>query len=83
MLSKNKRVLKASEFSAYAYCKRAWWYGLKGVKPRNEHELVIGRDVHHQHGVQVFISGLLRLLAYILVLVALVLLTIYLTQRFV
>ncbi len=83
MSRKYRRTIRAAEISSYLYCKRAWWYTLKGVKTQNEHELVDGRETHHQHGVKVFVSEFLRLVAYILILAALALFTIYLTQRFI
>ena len=83
MARKSQRTIRASEISTYLYCKRAWWYAIKGVKSQNEHELASGREIHHQHGVNVFAAGFLRLLAYILILLALGLFTIYMTRHFV
>ena len=83
MSRKYQHAIRASEIGAYLYCKRAWWYALKGVKAQNEHELAEGLEVHQQHGEKVFLSGLLRFLAYLLILAALALFAIYLTQRFV
>jgi len=83
MSRKYQRTISASELCSYLYCKRAWWYAIRGVKAQNEHELAKGLVVHQQHGEEVFLSGLLRLLANVFILVALALFTIYLTQRFV
>ena len=83
MSRKHQRTINASELNSYLYCKRAWWYAIRGVKAQNEHELTKGLVVHQQHGEEVFLSSLLHLLANIFILVALVLFTIYLTQHFV
>lgn len=84
MARKSKqRIIRASEISTYLYCKRAWWYTTKGVKSENELEIANGQEVHHQHGTKVFLSGLFRFLAYLLILVALALFTVYLARHFV
>ena len=74
------RPIRASEISTFLYCKRAWWYQQKGTISTNVEELAEGTELHQQHGRAVLASGLIRNLAYGLMLVALVLLTIYLTN---
>ncbi|MFN2152119.1 MAG: hypothetical protein ACK2T5_11020 [Anaerolineales bacterium] len=74
------RPIRASEISTFLYCKRAWWYQQKGTISTNVEELAEGTELHQQHGRAVLASGLIRTLAYGLMLVALVLLTIYLTN---
>ena len=76
------RTLRASEINAYLYCQRAWWYQKQGRPSENQVELNSGTDLHHRHGRTVLVTGCLRLLAYSLVLLALALLTIYITGRF-
>ena len=71
-------VLKASEVGSYLYCKRAWWYRKRGIEPENPAELAAGTDLHLQHGRKVMAAGLLRILAFILLLAAAVLLVLYL-----
>lgn len=74
------RPIKASEISSFLYCKRSWWYSLKGYQSEdNQRELAGGQKIHHQHGRQVLTSGLIRLAAYILLLAGILLLTVYLT----
>ncbi|RLD11641.1 MAG: hypothetical protein DRI56_00560 [Chloroflexota bacterium] len=78
-----RRIIRASEIASYLYCKRAWWYAIKGVRSQNEQELVNGQELHYQHGTTVFVSGLLRLLAYALILLALGLFTVYVARHLV
>ncbi len=75
------RTIRASEIGAFVYCQRAWWYRLQGVEPTNQAELAAGSELHQQHGRQVVISGLLRGLAWLLLLAAVVLIAVYLTGR--
>jgi len=76
------RTLRASEISAYLYCQRAWWYQKQGKPSENQVELSSGTDLHYRHGRSVLATGCLRALAYGLLLLALALLTIYITGRF-
>ena len=75
------RPLRASEISTFLYCRRAWWYQRKGIANTNVEELAEGTELHHQHGRADLASGLIRMLAYGMLLVALVLLTIYMTNQ--
>ena len=77
------RTVRASEIGAFVYCKRAWWYRLQGVEPANQTELAAGSELHQQHGRRVIISGLLRGLAWLLLLAAVVLIAVYLTERWI
>lgn len=73
-------VIRASEIGSYLYCRRAWWYRKQGVESENQAELAAGTELHHQHGRQVLAAGLARGLGVILLLVALVLLAVALTN---
>ena len=75
------RPIRASEIGSFLYCKRAWWYQRRGIESTNVEELAEGTELHHQHGRAVLASGLVRMLAYGLLLVALVLFTIYVTNQ--
>ena len=75
------RKIRASEISSYLYCQRAWWYRAQGVESENSNELAGGRELHQEHGRAVFTSGLVRALAYLLLLAGLILLAIYLTMQ--
>lgn len=75
------RPIRASEISSFLFCKRAWWHQRKGIVPTNVEELAEGTELHHEHGRAVLASGLIRTLAYSLLLIALVLFTIYATNQ--
>jgi hypothetical protein len=75
------RTLRASEIGSYLYCRRAWWYHLKGHESQNQSELAAGTSLHRKHGRKVFISGALQILAMIAVLAALVLIASYCTAQ--
>jgi hypothetical protein len=74
------RPIRASEISTFLYCKRAWWHQQKGIESANIEELAEGTELHHQHGRAVFASGLVRMIAYGLLLTALILFAIYATN---
>jgi hypothetical protein len=77
------KTIRASEIGSYLFCARAWWYQQKGIQSSNQAELSTGAELHRQHGRAVIVSGLTRLLAVILLLVALVLLVAFFTARFI
>jgi CRISPR/Cas system-associated exonuclease Cas4 (RecB family) len=77
------RTIRASEVGTYLYCARAWWYRQKGIESANQAEMLSGTELHRQHGRTVITSGLTRILAIILLLVALALLVAYCTARFI
>ena len=73
------RTIRASEIGTYLYCQRAWGYQKQGHLPNNHRELSAGTDLHFQHSKKVMVSGLLRVLGYLLLIVSIVLLAIYTT----
>ncbi len=73
-------ILRASDIGTYLYCRRAWKYRKEGVESENRAEMAIGTELHRRHGRKVLAAGLLRTLALILLLVAMILLAIYLTD---
>ena len=75
------RTIRASEVSTYLYCQRAWWYQRHGEASENMEEMITGTELHIQHGRAVYTAGCLRVLAYGLLLAALVLLAIYFTNQ--
>lgn len=75
------RIIRASEIGLFQYCQRAWWYRNQGVESSNQAELTAGSDLHRQHGRRVFIAGLLRGAALLLLLAALVLIAIWAAQQ--
>jgi len=73
--------IRASEIGSYLYCARAWWYQRQGIKSSNQTEMTAGTKLHHQHGRKVMASGLMRTLALVLLMAALMLLVSYCTAR--
>ena len=73
------QTIRASEIGTYLYCRRAWWYRKQGVESDNQADLATGTALHRQHGRKVLAAGLARTLGLVLLLLALVLLTAYLT----
>jgi len=76
------KTIRASEIGIYIYCQRAWWYHQQGIHSDNQDELASGNELHQHHGRVVMISSFLKGLAYLILLTALVLLTIYLIGRY-
>ena len=68
------KVIRASEIGSYLYCRRAWWYRRQGLEPANQAEMNAGTELHRQHGRSVLAAGFQSGLAWILLLVALILL---------
>lgn len=77
------RKIRASDISTYLFCQRAWWFRQQGIETSNIAKLAGGRELHHRHGRAVLASGLLRALAYLLLLAGLITLAIYLTMQIV
>lgn len=75
------RTLRASELGSYLYCRRAWWYQRQGMESRNLAEMAGGTQLHRAHGRRVVISGLMRFLAWTLLLAGLILLVFILTTE--
>lgn len=75
------RVIRASEIGAYLYCHRAWWYHLQGLTSENETELAAGSSFHRSHGRRVLTAGLYKAAAWVLLLIALVVVAVTLTLQ--
>lgn len=71
------RAIRASEIGTYLYCQRAWGYFKSGHEPQNQAELALGTRLHEEHSKKVTVISALRLLAYLLLLTALVLFLVY------
>jgi len=70
-------VIRSSDIGNYLFCRRAWWYRRQGYESANQAEMAGGAELHRQHGRKVMQAGVLRLLAFVALLAALVLLTAY------
>lgn len=65
------RRVSASELGAFLYCRRSWYYTCQGEKSDNQAVMDLGSRVHQSHSRGVRQSQLLRWLALLLVLLAL------------
>jgi len=75
-----KRTIRASEIGTYLFCKRAWWYQLQGKQSENQQEMAGGFAYHRQHGQALLQAVLFKVGAWILLISALVLVIIWLTN---
>ena len=75
------KTIRASEVGTYLFCARAWAYQQQGVESANQAEMASGSELHVRHGRQVLVAGLIRTLALLLLLVALVLLVAFCTRQ--
>lgn len=75
------RTIRASEVSAYLYCQRAWWYQRNGLAPENQMEMAEGVELHARHGRSVMTAGCLRVAAYGVILLAVLLIATQIALR--
>ncbi|MHA2428880.1 MAG: hypothetical protein ACXADB_12730 [Candidatus Hermodarchaeia archaeon] len=75
------RKISASEISTFLFCERAWWYQHQGIESHNLEELASGSELHHQHSQAVVSSGLLKLAAYLVLLIAIILFSVQIVLR--
>lgn len=66
------RIIRASEVNSYLFCQRAWMYRIQGIQPANQQELQSGNEMHYQHGRQVVAARLSGMLAWVLLVAAIV-----------
>ena len=77
------RIIRASEIGEYIFCRRAWWLRhLQGYQSANVRELAAGTAVHAQHGRTVWLSGVLRVAALVLVALAVIVFLVSLLPQF-
>jgi len=81
-MAPSKRTIRASEIGTFLYCQRAWWYQRKKIKPINIGELAAGQDFHHLHIRQSRSAKLLKTIAWVLVLIVLIGLSLLITMYF-
>ena len=74
-------VIRSSDIGNYLYCRRAWWYRVQGFQSENQSELASGTELHRKHGRKIMAAELSRTLAFIIMLVALILLVTYCTSQ--
>ena len=69
--NEGRRIIRASEVGAYAYCAHAWWLAtVQGVRPDDPGRLQAGWAAHEQHGRRVALGLVLTRLSYLLLVLA-------------
>jgi hypothetical protein len=80
-MAPSKRTIRASEIGTFIYCQRAWWYQRKKVKPINTIELAAGQNFHQLHISQSRVAKFLKVLAWLLVVVSAILLSVLISKK--
>jgi hypothetical protein len=62
--------VRASEIGSYLYCQRAWWYQRSGQTSAPSAGQESGQAWHRRLGRRVLVAGGLRLLGWVLILLA-------------
>jgi hypothetical protein len=73
------RTIRASEICTFIFCQRAWWYQREGVEPINRAEMSAGSQFHEQQGNITRSAIMMRIFAWVLIILAIVGMTVYLT----
>ncbi len=76
------KIIRASEIGTYQFCNRAWWYQLQGLEPDNQQELAKGKEFHTKHSYTVTATGCLQVIAYGMVLLAILTALAWLIQNY-
>ena len=66
----NPHTIRASEVGAYLFCQRAWWYQRSGRTSGPSAAQESGLAWHRRHGRRVLTASALRLLGWLLILLA-------------
>jgi CRISPR/Cas system-associated exonuclease Cas4 (RecB family) len=74
------RTIRASEVNTYLYCRRAWYFMLSGEQSENSVEFASGIEIHYRHNRTVIGASSIRIIAYTVLLLAIVLMVIYLAS---
>ena len=74
------RIIRASEIGTYQFCNRAWWYQLQGIEQDNQTALSKGKEYHEKHNYLVTSAGCLQVIAYGMLLVAILSALIWIIQ---
>ncbi len=82
-INKLMKPIRASDVGSYLFCARAWWYHLQGLQSSNQVEMSTGTELHRMHGRTMLAAGLMRTLALILLLAALMVLVAFCTSKLV
>jgi hypothetical protein len=75
------RTIRASEIGSFIFCQRAWWYQRQGVEPINRAEMSAGSQYHEEQGEIARSAILLQVIAWGLIFLVVIFLSIYLTSQ--
>jgi hypothetical protein len=75
------RTIRASEIGSFIFCQRAWWYQRQGVEPINRAEMSAGSQYHEEQGKITRSAILLQVIAWGLIFLVAIFLSIYLTSQ--
>ena len=78
-MAQSKRTIRASEIGSFIFCQRAWRYQRNEVKSINVDELAAGEDFHQIHVNQSRSAGILRVIAWVILVVFIILLSLTIT----
>jgi len=68
-----RRAIRASEIGEYVFCHRAWWLRhVEGFESANTRQMELGTAAHERHGWLVNLGTMLRALALLLVVLAII-----------
>ena len=76
-MARSKRTIRASEIGSFIFCQRAWWYQRNKIKPINVDELAAGQSFHEHHINQSRSAKLLKTIAWLLIFLSVILLSIF------
>ena len=71
-MANSKRSISASEIGSFLFCQRSWAYQRQGIDSANIKELEQGTSFHQDHGHQLQRASRLRILAFALLMIALI-----------
>lgn len=78
-MDKASRVIRASEVGQYLYCAQAWWLGsVEDLPSSHLEEMKRGEAAHRRHGQSVRAALVLRRLACVVLLMAVIIALVWL-----
>ena len=81
-MASGKRTIRASEIGSFLYCHRAWWYQRQDMPTINTAELEGGEVFHRRHVSQTAGARTLKLFAWVVLFITVILTFIFLASYF-
>ncbi len=79
-VSGKQKVINASEIGNYIYCRRSWWYAMRGIPSESQRSLAEGTVTHQKIGRQIRQAKLVRRVLIALLILLIAALLIYILQ---